>query len=111
MLRLSLSVARQQQQLRPARITSKGITFTMSQQSVIAPPVPFKEVGIAYLFWFFLGGLGAHKFYLRKKGLGIAYLFTLGFLGFGLLYDLFTLPSQVRGTNALIAHQANYGIV
>lgn len=83
----------------------------MSQQSVIAPPVPFKEVGIAYLFWFFLGVLGAHKFYLRKTGLGIAYLFTLGFLGFGLLYDLFTLPSQVRGANALIAHRANHGIV
>ena len=75
----------------------------------VAPPLAVKEVGIAYLLWFFLGALGGHKFYLRKTGLGIAYIFTIGFLGFGLLYDLFTLPSQVRATNALIAQQAAAG--
>lgn len=72
-----------------------------------APPLPYKETGIAYLFWFFLGAVGGHKFYLGKIGLGVAYLLTLGFLGFGVLYDLFTLPSQVRKHNEEIAHRAN----
>ncbi|TDQ51629.1 TM2 domain-containing protein [Actinorugispora endophytica] len=67
----------------------------MQQQS----PANGKSVGVAYVLWFFLGALGIHKFYLGKTGLGIAYIFTLGFLGFGLLYDLFTLPSQVRAAN------------
>ncbi|GAA0449633.1 NINE protein [Actinoplanes hulinensis] len=60
-----------------------------------------KQVGIAYVLWFFFGAIGVHKFYLGKTGLGIAYIFTLGFLGFGLLYDLFTLPGQVRKANGV----------
>lgn len=60
-----------------------------------------KSTGIAYLLWFFLGALGVHKFYLGKVGMGIAYFFTLGFLGIGLLIDLFTLPKQVRDANML----------
>jgi hypothetical protein len=60
-----------------------------------------KSTGTAYLLWFFLGALGVHKFYLGKVGIGIAYFFTLGFLGIGLLIDLFTLPKQVRDANML----------
>ena len=37
-----------------------------------------KSTGTAYLLWFFLGALGAHKFYLNKTGMGILYIFTLG---------------------------------
>ena len=59
-----------------------------------------KSTATAYLLWFFLGVLGIHKFYLGKTGIGVLYLFTLGLLGFGTLYDLFTLPSQVRQANA-----------
>ena len=33
-----------------------------------------KSVGIAYLFWFFLGLFGGHRFYLQKKGTGAAIL-------------------------------------
>src|SRR5258708_6980113 len=33
-----------------------------------------KNILPAYLFWFFLGGIGAHKFYLRSTALGWAYL-------------------------------------
>lgn len=58
-----------------------------------------KSTGIAYLLWFFLGALGVHKFYLGRIGMGFAYLFTLGFLGIGLLIDLFTLPAQTRQAN------------
>jgi TM2 domain-containing membrane protein YozV len=60
-----------------------------------------KETGIAYLFWLFLGLVGAHQFYLGKTGRGLLYLFTLGgFFGIGCLIDLFTLPAQVRQVNA-----------
>ncbi|WP_218577237.1 TM2 domain-containing protein [Phytohabitans rumicis] len=60
---------------------------------------PEKSVGTAYLLWFFLGAVGAHQFYLGKTGRAISYIFTLGWLGIGLLIDLFTLPKQVRAVN------------
>lgn len=58
-----------------------------------------KETWVAYLLWFFLGGLGVHKFYLGKMGMGILYIFTGGIFLIGLLIDLFTIPSQVRNAN------------
>ena len=95
--------------------------------------VPTKSIGIAYLLWFFAGGLGAHKFYLRRPGLGFLYIcflvlwwtgvFSVGSdavslatghhpsghsgltalmmapLSLALLYDLFTIPLQVRAVN------------
>jgi TM2 domain-containing membrane protein YozV len=63
--------------------------------------VPIKSKGVAYLLWFFLGIVGAHKFYLEKFGMGILYIITLGFLGIGWLIDLFTLGNQVDLYNAL----------
>lgn len=62
-----------------------------------------KSKSIAYILWFFLGPLGAHKFYLGKIGWGVAYFFTLGFLGIGWLIDLFTLGGQVDTYNLLQA--------
>jgi TM2 domain len=96
--------------------------------------VPTKSVGIAYVLWLFAGGLGAHKFYLRRPGLGFLYIcflvlfwtgvFSIGSdavslatghhpsgrsaltslvmmapLSLALLYDLFTIPLQVRAVN------------
>lgn len=58
-----------------------------------------KSVGVAYVLWFFLGVIGVHQFYLGKVGRGVSYIFTLGWLGIGLLIDLFTLPGQVRKAN------------
>lgn len=71
-----------------------------------------KSTGVAYALWFFLGTLGAHKFYLKNTVWGIVYiaLFVLGWatvavgvgaafffaLGIFLLYDLFTIPRQIR---------------
>ncbi len=54
-----------------------------------------KSKFIAYLLWLFFGALGLHRFYLGKIGTGILYLLTLGLCGIGLIYDLFTLGSQV----------------
>ena len=74
-----------------------------------------KSKGIAYLLWFFLGGLGIHKFYLHKWGMGIVYiiLLILGIflwipfvlLCIGLLVDLFVLGTQVDTYN--LAHTNN----
>ena len=33
-----------------------------------------KSPGLAYVFWFFLGTLGIHKFYIGKTIFGIIYL-------------------------------------
>jgi len=60
-----------------------------------------KSKGTAYLLWFFLGIIGAHRFYLEKIGTGILYLLTLGFFGVGWFIDLFTLVGQVDTYNAL----------
>ncbi len=72
--------------------------IVMLSQSIVYQ-VPLRVTGTAYLWWFFLGGLGAHKFYLGKPLMGILYPLTLGFLGLGHLYDLFTMSEQVRRAN------------
>jgi len=62
-----------------------------------------KSSGTAYLLFFFLlfGLCGFHRFYIGKIGTGVIYLFTFGLFGFGLLYDLFTLGSQVGQYNEM----------
>lgn len=41
-----------------------------------------KSAGVAYLLWFFLGGFGAHRFYLGATGTAVAQLllFIIGLL-------------------------------
>lgn len=79
-----------------------------------------KSHGVAYLLWFFLGYFGVHKFYIGNYLMGFLYpalgfmsivFFLIGisapeFFGFAtlmgmglgvlLLYDLFTMPRQIR---------------
>jgi len=69
----------------------------------------------AYMLWLFFGGLGGHNFYIGKARWGLIYtglsIFSLlafnannlssailssGTLGLLLLYDLFTIPAQIR---------------
>ena len=64
-----------------------------------------KSKSTAYLLWFFLGLLGAHKFYLNKTGMGILYFCTFGIFFIGWFIDLFTLGSQVDTYNALFGRQ------
>jgi len=51
-------------------------------------PATDKRILPAFLLCFFVGWLGAHRFYVGKVGTGIAMLFTLGGLGLWALIDL-----------------------
>jgi len=59
------------------------------------------NLSIAYLLWLFsgFGALGFHRFYLGKVGTGFLWMLTGGLGGIGGIYDLVTLPSQVREAN------------
>ncbi len=46
-----------------------------------------KNKWVSFMLCLFLGGLGAHKFYEGKTGMGILYLFTMGLFGIGWLID------------------------
>lgn len=68
-----------------------------------------RQTSHAYLWWFFLGAVGAHQFYLGRKWWGVAYILTVGFLGVGVLVDLFYLPAKTRKRNREI-QQRIYGV-
>jgi len=53
----------------------------------------------AWILLTFLGLLGIHRFYMGKWGTGLLYLFTAGLFGVGLIYDFWTLNSQVSELN------------
>lgn len=50
-----------------------------------------KNKWVAFALCFFLGGIGAHRFYEGRIGSGILYLFTCGLFGIGWLCDLIAL--------------------
>jgi len=54
---------------------------------------------VAWLLLTFLGVLGLHRFYMGKWFTGLLYLITLGCLGIGIFYDLWTLNGQVDELN------------
>lgn len=64
------------------------------------PQVPFgpkqPQLNIAYIWLFFFGWLGIHRFYIGSIGLGLAYLFTFGFFGVGVIVDVFILQESLR---------------
>ena len=65
-------------------------TNTNTNAATQKTPTP-KNKWLAFLLCFFLGGLGAHKFYVRKYLLGVLYIFTFGLFGIGWLIDLIVL--------------------
>ncbi len=50
-----------------------------------------KSKWVALTLCFFLGYLGAHKFYEDKVGVGILYLLTMGLFGIGWVVDFISL--------------------
>ena len=82
-----------------------------------------KSSGVAYLWWFLLGFLGAHRFYLKLPGSGIAQAIaniggtwlafrdmgnTAGWVlavigGLWVLVDMFLIPGMVSAYNTVLA--------
>jgi len=68
------------------------------------PFIEKKTLGNALRFYFPLGFLGLHHFYLERYGWGVLYLCTFGLLGVGWLVDLFRLKSLVDQANGTTGH-------
>lgn len=80
-----------------------------------------KSTGVAYVLWFFLGGLGVHRFYLDRSASGIvmAIISVLSwltvFIGIGLigltvigvwwLVDAFLIPGIIVRANQELANR------
>jgi len=75
---------------------------SMSKEADIRFQVGRVDYSLAWIFLVFLGIFGVHRMYMGKWLTGILYLFTLGLFGLGLLYDLWTLNSQVDELNRTI---------
>jgi TM2 domain-containing membrane protein YozV len=100
---------------------SSNSALSADAQALMAFEAGKKSVGLAFVFWFFLGGLGGHRFYLGRTGSAVAQLIisVLGWLtvwvGFGLLLliplgiwlliDAFLISGMVQEhNNGLMAH-------
>ena len=70
-----------------------------------------KSIVVAYLFWFFLGMFGAHRFYFGKTGSAIAQLIlTITVIGsvvtfVWIIIDAFMIPDWLRSQNTMLAAQ------
>ena len=58
-----------------------------------------KSKTIAYLLWFFTGGIGGHRFYSGDIKRAIFMLLTLGGLGIWTLIDVFFIGSRIEEKN------------
>ncbi|WP_211315769.1 TM2 domain-containing protein [Isoalcanivorax indicus] len=61
---------------------------------------------LTWILLTFLGIFGIHRMYMGKWITGILYLLTLGLLGLGYLYDLWTLNSQISERNRILARRS-----
>jgi TM2 domain-containing membrane protein YozV len=59
------------------------------------------DYSIAWILLTFFGIFGVHRMYMGKWFTGILYLLTGGLLGFGYLYDFWTLNDQITILNKL----------
>ncbi|MEW6218233.1 MAG: TM2 domain-containing protein [Thermodesulfobacteriota bacterium] len=55
---------------------------------------------VAWILLTFLGLFGAHRIYIGKWPSGILYLLTCGLFGIGVIYDFWTLNSQISLKNS-----------
>ncbi len=88
----------------------------MQQAPMVVQIMPRKDAGVAIILGLFLGGFGAHSFYLGKNGSGVFYIIAtvLGWASAGIgigfvillieffiwIVDMVSIPSEVRLMNA-----------
>lgn len=58
-----------------------------------------KTLNQAYFWYWTLGLVGGHHFYLGNTPRGFVYVFTLGKLTFGWFFDMFRMDRLVRESN------------
>lgn len=84
-------------------------TLTPQQQSIFYHEFDEnkKNFATAFLLCFFLGGFGAHKFYLDEAGKGVLYLVFCwtAIPGLLALINLFTMSSEIKRRNKKVATQ------
>lgn len=80
-----------------------------------------KSAGVSYLLWFFLGGVGAHRFYLGRVVSGVVQLLLglfgwlplflgWGVLGIWLIVDAFLIPGMVEQENNALINRLDGGV-
>ena len=57
------------------------------------------DYSAAWILLTLLGAFGVHRFYMGKWGTGLLYLCTVGLLGLGIIYDFWTLNTQISERN------------
>lgn len=88
------------------------MTLTTEQHLLIETRVANEgpSIVVAYLFWFFLGILSAHRFYLGRPGTAIlqilSFFVLIGFVW--LLVDLFLIPGMVRSKQQELRQRLAY---
>jgi len=86
---------------------SAGSDVAFSGELALAGGDVMRSTGMAYLLWAlcFVGIAGVHRFYCRKYLTGILWLITWGFLGIGLVIDLFLIDGMVERVNRRISRR------
>ena len=83
------------EQTQAAAAPSIVINNSNQNQNVNNMAAPFgarpRNKWVALLLCWFLGFVGAHKFYEGKAGRGLLYIFTFGLLGIGVFVDFINL--------------------
>jgi TM2 domain-containing membrane protein YozV len=62
----------------------------------VAGPINYS---VAWILLTFLGFFGIHRFYMGKWVTGLLYLLRVGLFGLGILYDYWTLNTQISELN------------
>ena len=58
------------------------------------------DYDLSWILLTFLGFFGVHRFYMGKIFTGLLYLFTVGLLDIGILYDFLTSNEQISELNS-----------